>query len=578
MRQLGVPTMLMRRELGVGSSAAGRGGATLRVLESRDVRTLATSCLDTYYARYDEDAAFGGMAGSSVVPLALEYALHSPWLAVGDEEGYVTLMDTRANAWNDAYQSAAALKLSVHLNAIFDVHWLQDDARLATASGDSTVRVFDVASQTVLRTLHAHKGSVKCVRAMPSQPNVLASAARDGTCVLFDTRMSPAEQPYALRIEDAHVRTHQPQEHAGALSPSAGAGMDAISATRQKPTASPPPFKKRRRSRMSSSHGVQKSVTSLAFHQNEPHILYTAGAGDGALKLWDIRKVTDSSHAPSGGRQKSPKNAAKVVPLLTVIPSVSQIGYGAAWAPSNRRLYGVQHVDVDRTGRYILASCTNSCVYVYHTHAPDAGPAYILHGHDTTSGSFYIRSRFSPDGQHVISGSADSCAYVWNLSDVPATGALLSPAYRLHAHTAGEVSDVAWSSARKHQIATCGDDRTVRVWRTERERQLQRQRVQGKPNDFVRSELQDSERTGLRSGFGAASNGAIPDSHPAGTHHVQPLPDAHVDLTHVSSLHAVRTPYSPNASAIRTKPATNLSTNAIRSFPRPHGSQAAMSL
>ena len=54
-----------------------------------------------------------------------------------------------------------------------------------------------------------------------------------------------------------------------------------------------------------------------------------------------------------------------------------------------------------------MVSASNSVHYVYSLTAPGAAPLARLTGH--TTGSFYIKTAFSPDGDHVLSGSSDGC-------------------------------------------------------------------------------------------------------------------------------------------------------------------------
>ena len=56
-------------------------------------------------------------------------------------------------------------------------------------------------------------------------------------------------------------------------------------------------------------------------------------------------------------------------------------------------------------------SASNSVHYLYNVAAPHAGPQACLTGHATDS--FYIKTAFSPTGDHVLSGSSDGHACIW---------------------------------------------------------------------------------------------------------------------------------------------------------------------
>jgi hypothetical protein len=66
--------------------------------------------------------------------------------------------------------------------------------------------------------------------------------------------------------------------------------------------------------------------------------------------------------------------------------------------------------------------------------------------------------RFSPDGRHLVSGSQDRTARVWDVSSQETGREILA----LRGH-AGTVADVAYSPDG-NRLATASDDRTVRVW------------------------------------------------------------------------------------------------------------------
>jgi denticleless len=66
------------------------------------------------------------------------------------------------------------------------------------------------------------------------------------------------------------------------------------------------------------------------------------------------------------------------------------------------------------SGDVLLVSCIDSCHYLYRLTDLDRPPSTCLQGHVTNS--FCIRSCFSPDGRHVLSGSSDRSAYIWDVS------------------------------------------------------------------------------------------------------------------------------------------------------------------
>ena len=58
-------------------------------------------------------------------------------------------------------------------------------------------------------------------------------------------------------------------------------------------------------------------------------------------------------------------------------------------------------------------SVGNSVHYLYDTLRPSIGPTAAFTGHATSS--FFIKACFSPDGAHILSGSSDKSAYIWQV-------------------------------------------------------------------------------------------------------------------------------------------------------------------
>jgi WD40 repeat protein len=413
---------LRRAELGQRKQPVGMGGA------------LAGLCSGEEYGFW---SVTPGGAPVAVPPFALSFsttAMGGHALAAGDEEGIVTILDTRRGL-RAQMEEPCHPRFTAHDNAIFDVAWLHDDRAIATAGGDATTRVFDVETNTRIALLRGHAGSAKCVRPCPSAPSLLFSAGRDGHILGFDLRAPAQTDPLheaflspVLKINSPHTRTV-----CYAVTQSIG--------------------RKRRRVQADSPAILRGgSVTSLAFSPSHPMQLYSSGASDGAVKLWDLRRLQQT---PSS--VKATDNFSEA-PLLSVVP-----GNEARHDDPHKvaRPHGIANIDIDASGRRLLVSSTNSVVYVYDTNALHLGYSKILTGHTQTS--FYIRARFSPDGQFVLSGSADTKAYIWDLTQRSSNTAL-SPILELAGHRGGEASAVDWCKTDMFKVATCADDSTAKVW------------------------------------------------------------------------------------------------------------------
>jgi WD40 repeat protein len=68
----------------------------------------------------------------------------------------------------------------------------EDDAFLATASGDQTARIVDMTTQSTISVLGNHTASLKQVRFQPgaNSHSVIATSSRDGSIQIWDLRVN----------------------------------------------------------------------------------------------------------------------------------------------------------------------------------------------------------------------------------------------------------------------------------------------------------------------------------------------------------------------------------------------------
>lgn len=385
----------------------------------------------------------------AVPPFALSFsttALEGHALAAADEEGVVTVLDTRRSLRDQMHAHSPATaphaRFLAHDNAIFDIIWMHNDTSLATASGDATVRIFDAATSYRKALLRGHTGSAKCVRAFPTMPDVVVTAARDGNVRAFDLRVPSVYNPSVCR-EVYHTPVFSiDQPH---MRPSAMiAGSTSING------------RKRRRIRAIQPEASRVgSVTSLAFYPGNDNMLYTAGAADGTVKLWDIRNTASTKNTARHSKSSAACMSSKCV--ASAVPGTERRQDDPFRAG---RPHGIASLDIDASGSHLLVSSTDSTIYLYNATDLKLGHAKVLTGHTQTS--FYIRAKFSPCGQFVVSGSADTKAYIWDLSQSTVEGAL-HPIFELAGHRGGEAAAVDWCKT-DFKIATCGDDSTTKVW------------------------------------------------------------------------------------------------------------------
>lgn len=166
-------------------------------------------------------------------------------IAVGSEQGLIYLVNI-----NDF--SKIVKDWIAHVNTISDMKTQPNAERVLTASGDLSLKLWDIESEKWIKSFGPHKCSTKSISFYDT--NILCTGSRDGTIKVHDLRK---DQPTVLSIPDAHRNLT---------------------------------FSRRRPSKLIFKSDPTNCVTSTVFDPYIPRI-YSAGANDATIKIWDLRKL-----------------------------------------------------------------------------------------------------------------------------------------------------------------------------------------------------------------------------------------------------------------------------------------------
>ncbi|CAC5391611.1 DTL [Mytilus coruscus] len=290
-----------------------------------------------------------------------------------------------------------------HSNAIFDLAWMGGDSKLLSAAGDQTVVLWDVPTAKKLNSFQGHTSSVRSVNFKTNDPAVFATGSRDGHVMIWDIRCNKKglyTSPVQV-IKNAHSIPHI--------------------------------LKAKKKSKLGPSRDSQQSVTIVVYQTDMT--LLSAGAVDGCVKMWDLRKNYSSS---------IPDPMAK---------------HTFNYSGVNKRSHGYSSLVLDSSCTQLFASCTDDIIYQYNLLSLDPKPVAHFKGHQNKS--FYVKAAISPDDQYLLSGSSNEMAYIWKITKPNESPVVLK------GHNA-EVTDVSWNCNDFTKLATLSDDNTMRIWRLNR--------------------------------------------------------------------------------------------------------------
>ena len=421
-----------------------RATAVASAAEAEDARTIAEA-----NAREAETqnrlATARELAAASIEQLSSDPQLGLLLALAAVNKTYAVDQIASAEAEDALYRALQAsqlqLTLSGHTDWVSDVAFSPDGSRLATASLDNSVKVWDAQSGQVLLTLDEHSRGVKTVAFSPDGAR-LATAGNDGFIIIWNaetgTRLAVLNddngivQGLAFSPDNIHL---------------AAANEDLTVRVWNTTT----------RKSLYRLFGHEAPLTDVAFSPDGSY--FASAAEDGRVIVWDME--TGSPIYPINPDEQEPVivNSIAFSPDGEHLATALDNGTAKVWDFKEGKLlltlFGhtsrVLDVAFSPDGVHLATASGDGTAKVWNAATGQA--TYTLSGH---SGGVNAVS-FSPDGRRISTASQDGTAKVWNAN--PGLDVLI-----LSGHSA-PVYSIVFDATGTLAVTTSGDT-TARIWNT----------------------------------------------------------------------------------------------------------------
>lgn len=329
----------------------------------------------------------------------------------------------RQARWQLPYQSAhvpdhvsrilGSMRLR-HTHEILGVAFSPDGTKLATASADHAVKIWDLGNGHELLSYNGHTDKVRCLAFSPDGKSI-ASGGAEKEIKIWDPATGKdlvnikGEGVYATSLVFARDGKYLIAGHAG--TPGQTPGLLAIYET--------------------ANGNLKRAITDfratvMSVALNVDGSILAAGVGDGQLRLWKYPAVVEDPTKPEYWSRQDPNGAT----------------YQVAFSPDNRTLArigadGIQLYNVAIEGSPFQYSSPRRTI-------PQPPPP-----------NRYLCAVFSKDSKSLFTGSVDGLVKMWDSETGQQTGA-----FKGHG---GEVKALAFDPAGS-QLASASGDFTVRLW------------------------------------------------------------------------------------------------------------------
>jgi WD40 repeat protein len=343
--------------------------------------------------------------------------------------------DTTVKIW-DATSGECLQTLEGHSDTVRSVVFSHDSTLLASASDDETVKIWDATSGECLQTLEGHNGSINSV-AFSHDSTWLASASDDTTVKIWDTTSGECLQT----LEDhSNIVTSVAFSHDSIrlVSVSFDITIKIWDTTTSKC--------------LQTLEGHSELIRSVVFSHDST--LLASASDDETVKIWDATSgeclQTLEGHNDSINSVAFSHDSTRLALALddrTV--KVWDVSHGLCLQTLRGHTYGVISVAFSHDSTRLISASNDRTIKIWD--ANSSGCVHTVNGHND-----YVTSIvFSQDSTRLASASNDTTVKIWDVT----SGKCLQ--------TLAGHSDIVRSVVFSHDstlLVSASDDETVKIW------------------------------------------------------------------------------------------------------------------